>query len=86
MMKKNENGFNGFSAIDARILLKPSETTAPLPLIIGSYPDQYGEHTSTDSASNNKCSSSGPIKITCRNERVWKFKKGSLNLGWQRFF
>ena len=46
-MKKNENGFNGFSDIDVRILLKPSETTAPLPLIIGSYPDQYEEHTTT---------------------------------------
>ncbi len=46
-MKKNENGFNGFSAIDACILLKLSETPVSLRRIISSYPDQYEEHTTT---------------------------------------
>jgi acetyltransferase len=36
---------NGFSAIDARILLRSSETQAPLHLVISPYPDQYEEHT-----------------------------------------
>jgi acetyltransferase len=39
---------NGFSAVDARILLKPSETPAPLHLVISAYPDQYEERTSTN--------------------------------------
>ena len=39
---------NGFSAVDARILLKPSETSAPLHLVISPYPDQYEERTSTN--------------------------------------
>jgi acetyltransferase len=39
---------NGFSAVDARILLKPSETPAPLHLVISPYPDQYEEHTTTN--------------------------------------
>jgi len=38
---------NGFSAIDARVLLKPSDTSAPLHLVISPYPDQYEEHTTT---------------------------------------
>jgi acetyltransferase len=38
----------GFSAVDARILLRPSETPAPLHLVISPYPDQYEEHTTTD--------------------------------------
>jgi len=40
---------NGFSAIDARVLLKPSDTSAPLHLVISPYPDQYEEHTTTGS-------------------------------------
>ena len=47
-MKKNVNGFNGFSTIDERILLKSSGTPAPLHLIISHYPDQYEEHTTTN--------------------------------------
>jgi acetyltransferase len=47
-MKKNENGFNGFSAIDASTLMKASEAFVPLHRIISSYPDQYEEHTTTD--------------------------------------
>jgi acetyltransferase len=39
---------NGFSALDARVLLKASETTAPLHLVISPYPDQYEEHTTTN--------------------------------------
>jgi acetyltransferase len=39
---------NGFSAIDARVLLSSSETPAPLHLVISSYPDQYEEHTTTN--------------------------------------
>jgi acetyltransferase len=39
---------NGFSAIDARILLKPSEIPAPLHLVISPYPDQYEAHTTTN--------------------------------------
>jgi acetyltransferase len=39
---------NGFSAIDARILLSPSEIPAPLHLVISTYPDQYEAHTTTD--------------------------------------
>jgi acetyltransferase len=38
---------NGFSAIDARILLRPSDMPAPLHLVISPYPDQYEEHTTT---------------------------------------
>ncbi|MEJ2285914.1 MAG: acetate--CoA ligase family protein, partial [Desulfobacterales bacterium] len=34
---------NGFSAIDARVLLRPAETPAPLHLVISPYPDQYEE-------------------------------------------
>ena len=39
---------NGFSAIDARVLLRSSETPAPLHLVISPYPDQYEEHTTTN--------------------------------------
>ena len=39
---------NGFSAIDARILLRSSETPAPLHLVISPYPAQYEEHTTTN--------------------------------------
>lgn len=39
---------NGFSAIDARILLSVSATPAPLHLVISPYPDQYEEHTTTN--------------------------------------
>jgi acetyltransferase len=38
---------NGFSALDARILLRPSEIPAPLHLVISPYPDQYEAHTIT---------------------------------------
>ena len=34
-------------AIDARVLLKPSQPPAPLHLVISPYPDQYEEHTQT---------------------------------------
>jgi acetyltransferase len=34
-------------ALDARVFLKPSRTTAPLHLVIGPYPDQYEEYTQT---------------------------------------
>ena len=34
-------------AIDARVLLEPSQTPAPLHLVISPYPDQYEEHTKT---------------------------------------
>lgn len=47
-MKKSENGFNGFSAIDACTLLKPSETPVPLYWINSSYPDPYEEHITTN--------------------------------------
>ena len=39
---------NGFSALDARILLKPSEIPAPLHLVISPYPDQYETHIKTN--------------------------------------
>jgi acetyltransferase len=39
---------NGFSGIDARIILKFSETPAPLHLVISPYPGQYEEHTTTN--------------------------------------
>ena len=39
---------NGFIAIDARILLRFSQTQAPLHLVISSYPDQYEEHATTN--------------------------------------
>jgi acetyltransferase len=39
---------NGFSAIDARVLLKTPDTPAPLHLVISPYPDQYEEHTTTN--------------------------------------
>jgi acetyltransferase len=39
---------NGFSAIDARVLLRSTETPAPLHLVISPYPDQYEEHTTTN--------------------------------------
>jgi acetyltransferase len=35
-------------AIDARVLLKPSDKPAPLHLVISPYPDQFEEHTRTD--------------------------------------
>ena len=35
-------------AIDARVLLKPSDKPAPLHLVISPYPDQFEEHTQTD--------------------------------------
>ena len=35
-------------AIDARVLLKPSQTPAPLHLVISPYPDQYEERTRTN--------------------------------------
>ncbi len=35
-------------AIDARILLKPSQTPAPLHLVISPYPDQFEERTQTN--------------------------------------
>ena len=34
-------------AIDARVLLKPSQTPAPLHLVISPYPDRYEEYTQT---------------------------------------
>jgi acetyltransferase len=39
---------NGFSAIDARVLLRSAETPAPLHLVISPYPDQYEEHITTN--------------------------------------
>ena len=39
---------NGFSAIDARVLLGSAETPAPLHLVISPYPDQYEEHIKTN--------------------------------------
>jgi acetyltransferase len=39
---------NGFSAIDARVLLRSAETPAPLHLVISPYPDQYEEHIKTN--------------------------------------
>jgi acetyltransferase len=38
---------NGFNALDARILLRPSEIPAPLHLVISPYPDQYEAHITT---------------------------------------
>jgi acetyltransferase len=35
-------------AIDARVLLKPSDKPAPLHLVISPYPDQFEEHTRTN--------------------------------------
>jgi len=37
----------GICAVDARVLLKPSATSAPHHLVISPYPDQYEEHTQT---------------------------------------
>jgi acetyltransferase len=39
---------NGFSAVDARILLSAPEKPSPLHLVISPYPDQYEEHTTTN--------------------------------------
>ena len=39
---------NGFSAVDARILLNAPEKPSPLHLVISPYPDQYEEHTTTN--------------------------------------
>jgi acetyltransferase len=39
---------SGFNAVDARVLLKPSEIPATLHLVISPYPDQYEEHTKTN--------------------------------------
>lgn len=47
-MKKAENGFNGFSAIKARVFLRSAETPAPLHRVKSRYPDQYEEHTTTN--------------------------------------
>jgi acetyltransferase len=47
-MKKNENGFNGFSAINARIFLSADEKPAPLHRVNSRYTDQYEEHTTTN--------------------------------------
>ena len=38
-------------AVDARVLLKPSQVTAPLHLVISPYPDQYEEHITTNTGS-----------------------------------
>jgi acetyltransferase len=38
----------GVNAIDARVLLKPSQTPAPLHLVISPYPDQHECHTRTN--------------------------------------
>jgi acetyltransferase len=38
----------GFNAVDARVLLRASETPATLHLVISPYPDQYEEHTITN--------------------------------------
>ena len=38
----------GFNAVDARVLLKPSEIPATLLLVISPYPDQYEEHIKTN--------------------------------------
>jgi acetyltransferase len=37
----------GACTVDARVLLKPSQTPAPLHLVISPYPDQYESHTQT---------------------------------------
>jgi acetyltransferase len=37
----------GICAVDARVLLMPSTTSAPHHLVISPYPDQYEEHTQT---------------------------------------
>jgi acetyltransferase len=37
----------GACAVDARVLLKPSQIPAPLHLVISPYPDQYESHTRT---------------------------------------
>ncbi len=37
----------GICAVDARVLLKPAATSAPLHLVISPYPDQYEEHVQT---------------------------------------
>jgi acetyltransferase len=39
---------NGFSAIDARVLLAIPDKPSPLHLVISPYPDQYEEHTTTN--------------------------------------
>lgn len=48
-MKKKANGFNDFSAMDARFILRPSGTFTPqhLKLVASSYPDNYEEHITT---------------------------------------
>ncbi len=38
---------NDACVVDARVLLKPPQTQAPLHLVISPYPDQYEEHTQT---------------------------------------
>ena len=40
-------GGDSVCAVDARVLLEPSQTPAPLHLVISPYPDQYEEHTQT---------------------------------------
>jgi acetyltransferase len=42
----------GFNAVDARVLLKSSETPATLHLVISPYPDQYEAHTTTNTGVN----------------------------------
>jgi acetyltransferase len=42
----------GFNAVDARVLLKFSETPATLHLVISPYPDQYEAHTTTNTGVN----------------------------------
>jgi acetyltransferase len=39
---------NGFSAVDARILLRTPEKPSPLHLVISPYPDQYEEYVTTN--------------------------------------
>jgi acetyltransferase len=39
---------NGFSAVDARVLLRTPEKPSPLHLVISPYPDQYEEHITTN--------------------------------------
>ena len=43
---------NGFSAVDARVLLKAPDKTSPLHLVISPYPNQYEEHITANTVSN----------------------------------
>ncbi len=42
----------GFNAVDARVIMRSTETPAPLHLVISPYPDQYEEHITTNTGVN----------------------------------